>query len=717
MEERNKLLLGAFLHDIGKFWQRGIDGDKKEHVEYSADFFESYLPEKWQDAAYIAYQHHEEENQIDQLTEIVKLADQLSASEREEGRGQPSKTRLSPVQNSISVPKKVDDGSTEETGRKLALRRMDFNEESLIPEKLPGKDLTHRYSELWDDFTNELSRLPDNNFDTFFANLYYLLYKYTSNVPSATWRSRPDISLFDHLRTTAAFATSLQETGMEERFIYLEGDISGVQDFIYRVSSPQTAEVKKQMANRLRGRSFFLTLLNRSIADYFLEELGLPLTNTLWSGGGHFSLILPDTSDASQIVEELSRKVNEYLFSRYEGQLSLAIGSLSVSGEILGKNFSAVKKKMANELAEAKRKKLSGLDLDRKFEVAEKVCPICDTSFSGEAQTCPNCRTHVELGQKLRNADGISKLPEEAKNEADLKFEELNQFWKIGPSENSSVEYGINEPNFLSSGRDGFFLIANRVPKEPEFKKMANHGIGASYLGVLRMDVDDLGAIFALGIPEEDRSISRFATLSRHLDVFFTGYLDRLSASYPSSYTTYAGGDDVFIVGEWSEMVELALTVRQDFGKFGCDREDFHLSAALFVTEPTYPIGRAAELAGENLDQKAKGREGKDVIHLFGQTVPWEEFLDLLGFSKRLVDLLEAEKISKNLVHTVSGLYERYIDEEGENIVWIPKLLYSLTRNVDEEKLREELKRKVQKHSEYLPVVVSYVNLATKEED
>ena len=715
MRERDKVLLGGLLHDIGKFRQRGQKEESRRHEKYSGDFFDQYIPEKWGDAAYIAELHHEKEGETDELIEAVRLADHLSAKEREEGKGQPKNTRLSPVQNRVYVPSKEEESISKESDKKLALQALDLGEKSILPGDLPEEELTDRYSQLWDGFTEEVQSLPAESFESFFTGLYYLLYKYGSNVPSATWRSRPDISLFDHARTTAAFATCLYETDMREELVYLEGDISGVQDFIYRISSPQVSGVKKQMANRLRGRSFYLTLLNRSFAQYFLDELYLPLTNLLWSGGGHFSLILPGTAPTSKKVDEVGRRINEYLFKEFKGRLYLAVGKSSVSGEKLGRDFSSVKADMANELAREKRKKFSEMDVNRKFGLSDKVCPICDNSYSGEAETCPDCRTHVEVGKKLRNAEVISRLPKEAKEEADLSLDELNQFWKMGTSKNSLIEYGINDPEFVRSGHDGFFLIANRVPDRPVFTEMAELGTGADYLGVLRMDVDDLGAVFALGIPEEDRSISRFATLSRHLDVFFTGYLDQLCADYPSTYTTYSGGDDVFIVGEWSEMIELALEVRNDFERFGCGRSDFHISASLFVTEPTYPIGRAAQRAGENLEAKAKSREGKNAVHLFGQTVPWNDFPKLLGFAKRLVTLLEEDEISKSLLRTINGLYNRHIDEESEELVWIPKLLYSLTRNVENEGLREELKRKFQKHSEHLSVVISYVTLATRE--
>ena len=44
---------------------------------------------------------------------------------------------------------------------------------------------------------------------------------------------------------------------------------------------------------------------------------------------------------------------------------------------------------------------------------------------------------------------------------------------------------------------------------------------GIRRLGVLRADVDNLGSVFAHGLPDDKASISRTATLSRALSYFF----------------------------------------------------------------------------------------------------------------------------------------------------------------------------------------------------
>ena len=113
-----------------------------------------------------------------------------------------------------------------------------------------------------------------------------LLEKHWSTIPSETkrgWhddRTFPDISLYDHTKTTAAFALALyryfretdpvtlaqaivpdlEQTELDQAkryFRLIGGDFSGVQRFIYTISS-------RGALKGLRGRSFFLELPHRA---------------------------------------------------------------------------------------------------------------------------------------------------------------------------------------------------------------------------------------------------------------------------------------------------------------------------------------------------------------------------------------------------------------------------------------------------------------------
>ena len=98
------------------------------------------------------------------------------------------------------------------------------------------------------------------------------------------------------------------------------------------------------------------------------------------------------------------------------------------------------------------------------------------------------------------------------------------------------------------------------VASYAEYATTLEKGRGIKRLGVLRADVDDLGAAFASGIPAEKVSISRTATLSRALSYFFKHKINEIldSGKYRLQII-YSGGDDLFIVGNWSSLEMMPL--------------------------------------------------------------------------------------------------------------------------------------------------------------
>jgi len=72
----------------------------------------------------------------------------------------------------------------------------------------------------------------------------------------------------------------------EKIFCLLKADISGIQNFIYNIATENAL-----MA--LKGRSFYVNYLLDTIAWKMLKEEGLYEPNLMYSGGGHFYMILP----------------------------------------------------------------------------------------------------------------------------------------------------------------------------------------------------------------------------------------------------------------------------------------------------------------------------------------------------------------------------------------------------------------------------------------
>ena len=101
-------------------------------------------------------------------------------------------------------------------------------------------------------------------------------------------------------------------------------------------------------------------------------------------------------------------------------------------------------------------------------------------------------------------------------------------------------------PNVFASGKS--------------FSEIAQKSEGDPKLFVLKMDVDSLGMIFLRSIENHPLRYLKYSVLSRMLDFFFTNHLAMICSKevYQNSiYISYAGGDDLVIIGPASKSLDL----------------------------------------------------------------------------------------------------------------------------------------------------------------
>jgi CRISPR-associated protein Csm1 len=152
------------------------------------------------------------------------------------------------------------------------------------------------------------------------------------------------------------------------------------------------------------------------------------------------------------------------------------------------------------------------------------------------------------------------------------------------------------------------------------------------------MDVDNLGKIFSTGLGKE-ASLSRFASLSFAVNLFFegrVGYLaQRLNATMGDRvYSIYSGGDDLFFVGSWDAVVEVARQIQADLSCFAAQHPGIHASAGIVLVGGKYPLAQAAQDAAvaENEAKRCcwpdekRGLQSKNAISFLGRSLPWRTF-------------------------------------------------------------------------------------------
>jgi CRISPR-associated protein Csm1 len=166
--------------------------------------------------------------------------------------------------------------------------------------------------------------------------------------------------------------------------------------------------------------------------------------------------------------------------------------------------------------------------------------------------------------------------------------------------------------------------------KVPELKR----------LGILRMDVDNLGSIFQTRGQAPGWSLAAASSLSYALDYFFRGKLDRIWKKHHASCCTqilYAGGDDLFVLGRWDAVLSLADEIRKQFGAWTGEGSPVTLSGGMAIVSDKYPLARAAEEAADAehmaKHHKYEDQELKNAFAVLGQSFHWEhewQYLDAL---------------------------------------------------------------------------------------
>lgn len=700
--KQEQIWLSALLHDIGKFYQRtkekppGIEdfgaddvGKHGAHAKWSLDFISRHVPQKWREGLSPVLYHHKP---VDLTSKIVAAADRLSSGERHEDDNT-SDPKVEPLLNIFS--RLADPGHLADTNRDefTPLKALSVNEDSWFPVKDKTAAVSSEsYASLWQEFISEAGKIgQEDDFNQYYDQLSALLEKYTMTIPSAAYQSKPDISLYHHAKSAAAIASCLGKTiadeatadrllnGIASRGEFKEpvctllgGDISGIQDFIYSVSSSGALR-------SLKGRSYYLQLLGEGLSRWILLQEGLPLSNLVYCGGGHFYLLLPADQDVNNRVAGYRSRIDEILFENHRGKLSLALESLNLAVSDFDRTaFGSNWTKLTEKLGQAKKHLYRDLIKSQTdvvlgpYEIGGEraSCEICGHELEGSvAESCDDCKSFEDLGSRLAVAAGLTFDQRKAEIGWQkvlatlgmtpwlLKEKEAENcpsaWWKIGNADMAGLK-----------NCRGFMMLARQVAKG-SLEEIADRSTGIQKWGILRADVDHLGKVFTdrLG---DDRTFSRVSMLSYQLGYFFNNWVDRIAARPKyngQAYVIYSGGDDLSILGSWSALLDLAMDIRQEFSRFTAGM--LTISAGIYLAPSAkFPVYQAAKEAGELVD-KAKD-QGRDRIAIFGRAITWEEFAKLKEIATDIESLFAP---SVNLPRSLfSTLYSSWEDQEGDKV-------------------------------------------------
>jgi CRISPR-associated protein Csm1 len=818
--DRNSVVLAALLHDIGKFLRRGDGVYTGSHEEASAKFVSYHKSHLRNDPLYdidlvevLVKLHHtsKEKSAKDayfsnksptifqktwKLLSVVKRADSYSCVERD--IQQPSRkdhgSNRAPLDSIFSVITLDGKGSKPSTPYRYHVAKlMPTTAFPAVMRELDANEIPTLIKD-FEAHIPDLSSIP-KTFDDTINLCLNLLEEYTWAVPSDTRYEESDVSLYDHLRSSAAIAACLYDrhvTAIQQlkkipkpdEFIFIGTDFSRIQEYIFNITNRGSGGASK----RLRARSFFISMFTEVTIHKILHALQLPLVCNIFSSGGKSLLLAPNVERVTGTLQRVKAEINQQIHDNFFDQFSFLLSWRVVKGfreTFSAKGFFDASEDMFHRLESEKTRKAQTVLLDptstqwnpasfmasKLYESYEGTvdCKICGRgpailrdSDEGVKDCCSIChRDKYGIGEELPKARYVafaksSLAPgdapgrivifdpvDEGGQERQVYYVELLRQSKMNEAYYlvQKIEGGQDDPKSSKTVPYLKRFYANHVPTDPNqtiftFEEIAkfsrwnknNTENGAELLGILKVDVDNLGLIFSKGFEKprrieaefsnvQRRTISRFLTMSRMMDLFFSGWLkhvmsdnlaDRVEdelgdlenerkedlqnylkggpARFENIYTVYSAGDDMVLVGPWETMIIFSIFLNEQFKKFTCDNEAIKLSAGLTFVKPNYPIASAIRQADLLLEESK--RKGKDRITLFGTTVEWKQLPQLIDcfvfLNEKVGD--DNSEINNSFLQRMLR-YQRmaasYLDSNNiEGLKFLSQLSYDIGRNI-----------------------------------
>lgn len=729
MTEINLVATAALLHDIGKFGQRADIFKHKSslyrekeytytHAAYSAQVFQELGFNLGDTLSDDASMHHNPQNDTQW---IIASADRMASGfERE----------VFESYNSVD-----SEGFKQQRLRHVFDEKKQFKIDVLSPNAIfpeSEKALLNEYNALWEKFVKDFEQIKKHgNSIVDFFTIDYLMKKFTSFIPSSTSFEKngykavkANIPLYEHSKASSIFASALwklhenkntnivnyykkESSNIEQNdLLMISGDFFGIQKFIF--DSVPAAKASKI----LRAKSAYIQLLTKIVAFHVVETLGLSYQSIISTSAGKFEILGVNDEESQTKLASIQEELNTFFVKKYFGEtgIGLSVTPCSLADFIVPNQYKTQLRPRIDEAVEAvKFKKFDLLQLkpvmhnDDNID-NETLCPLC-SKRKKHNDYCVECSTFVTLGEKL------------AKDTFLIISKEIGQIPIFG---DFYVSFS-HEPHVYENNDIAIFDIANDetfrgyakwelasyVKKEKEqvatFEDLAksscggkDNNVGIKAIMSLKGDVDGMGNFIKTS--SVTNSFARFNFFSRMVDYFFSVYAGELMKE-KNIYTVFAGGDDIFVLGAWDEVIDFAKALREKFMEFS-GGSGLSLSMGLVLTKPNKPINFVAHMAEEGLE-KAKGLEGKDAISMFGECVKWHSYLDE---DNALYLMEEFERFNQDTYELNTAFLYRLLEfihmskevKKGDikSTMWKSKLSSSFARNILEKVGSNEAKLK-----------------------
>jgi len=478
---------------------------------------------------------------------------------------------------------------------------------------------------------------------------------------------------FEELKDSKRDINSL----LNDKMMLISGDFYGIQKFIFeRLATKNASKV-------LRAKSAFIQLYTIYLTKYICHRLEIDEKFILTQNAGKFEILSPNLDE--NILNDIQSKVDRYFIDKFYGLSGVSISSIScVKDDFLSEDSYRKLRNKISEVVELKKfykfdllqNQNYVLDLDENID-NQTLCKICNIRKKElNKEECIMCRNFVELGKKL-----ATKTDEIIKS-SDLYIDFDDFICVLELDEKIKSYVAKNDKNEIV-----------------DFEKLAEIAEGTNAIGVLKADVDGMGNFIKNSDITE--SFENFDLFSKTLDNFFSLHIPKMmKQKYPNTYTVFAGGDDLFLVGSWDEILKLARFVESEFKSFVVSKE-LTISSGIAIAKPSTPISYLAEYT-EHLLEEAKALEGKNAISLFGETVKWNSYKQVFNELDDALKAFENKDINTAFLYRLLEFCQMSKESKRDPLktIWKSKLRYSISRNNVNlgENIYELLDKKIEKN-------------------
>lgn len=658
-----KLIIGSLLHDIGKVVYRS--GDGRNHSQSGYEYLKQETDMQDTEVLDCIRFHHgnhlkNANIESDACAYVTYYADNVAAftDRREAENGEYGFDKMVPLASVFNILN-GNHGKSH-----YAMNVLDPRNGINYPTQDPVVMNETFYRQVIQNITDNLKGISWD--EEYINSLLSVLEANLSYIPSSTAKKElTDISLYDHVKMTAAIAscveqyleeqqekdykkclfTEAQESYKKEMFLLYSMDVSGIQNFIYTVG-------EKGALKGLRARSFYLEIMMEHMVDELLEKLFLSRANLIYTGGGHCYMLLSNTQKTRNVIEQYEKETNQWLMDHFDTALYVACGYATATANALRNvpegSYSELYLQTSKMISTKKSHRYTAdmiRSLNRKQKEGERECKVCRRVAKLVDDKCSTCNALEKMSGNILDEKYFTVLCENIPDALPLPGEK----YLVADTESRLLKH-MNQDTYVRAYTKNSIYTGKHITTKlwvgdyttkNTFTDFAKQAEGVKRIAVLRADVDNLGTTFVYGFQRENRddryvTLSRTATLSRQLSLFFKCYINQiLKNGEPDIFgretgrnvtIVYSGGDDVFLVGAWNDVIAAFMDLREALERF--TQGTLHISGGIGIYHEKYPLNVMAKEV-EELETAAKEVDGKNAITVFDdtQTYCWNEFL------------------------------------------------------------------------------------------